>query len=202
MKGKFIVIEGGDGVGKSTQIDLLKKKLGRDDIVYVGDPGGTNIGSEIREIVKYSPDLSERAELFLFLGSRAQLVEEVIIPTIESGKHVISNRFDLSTIAYQVYGRNRLDDLDLILSISEYARVVDPDLYILLDAPVDVSLRRAMERDEKVSRFEEEEMEFHSRVYEGYHKHIEEHTHKIIDATRSIEDVYAELEEVVRETLT
>lgn len=201
MKGKFIVIEGGDGVGKTTQINLLKEKLERDDVVYVGDPGGTEIGIKIREIVKYNRSLRERAELFLFLASRAQLVEEIIIPALEGGRHVISNRFDLSTIAYQIYGRRRIDELDLIFTISNYARVVEPDLYIFLDAPTEISITQAKERYERPSRFEQEEIEFHTRVHEGYLKHLKDHNHEIIDATQSVDAVYSELEKIINKTL-
>lgn len=201
MRGKFIVFEGGDGVGKTTQVNLLKEKLGRDDVVYVGDPGGTEIGAKIREIVKYDTSLRERAELFLFLAARAQLVEEIIVPALEEGEHVISNRFDLSTIAYQIYGRRRTDELDLIFTISDYARIVEPDLYIFFDAPIEISMTQAKGRYERPSRFEEEQIEFHTRVHEGYLKHLKDHNHEIIDATQSVGVVYGELEKIINKTL-
>src|SRR3989344_5732431 len=102
MRGKFIVFEGGDGSGKSTFVERLRKES--PDFVYTQDPGGTELGERIRELLmsKKTSGIDVRAELLLFLASRAQMVSEVIRPALESGKTVIANRFALSSIAYQI----------------------------------------------------------------------------------------------------
>ena len=110
IKGLFVVIEGGEGTGKDTQIDLLKEKFaGREDVVFTREPGGTIVGEKIREVLlaKGSGPISVETELLLFLAARAQIVREIVAPALCAGKMVISNRFGLSTAAYQIYGRER-----------------------------------------------------------------------------------------------
>src|SRR3989338_9727313 len=106
-RGKFMVVEGGEGSGKTTVGERLKLEF--PDAVYTQDPGGTALGEEVRKLLMsdQTAGIDTRAELLLFLAGRAQLVAEVVKPALESGKHVISNRFGLSSIAYQVYGRER-----------------------------------------------------------------------------------------------
>jgi dTMP kinase len=130
----------------------------------------------------------------MYLAARVQLAEERIRPALEAGVSVISNRFDLSTIAYQIYGRERLDLLTFVRSMSEFALGgVRPDVVILLDLPPEVGLRRAAQVGSP-DRFESEKVAFHERVRSGYHAHITEYPeHHIIDATRAIEDVHAEV---------
>jgi len=154
MKGKFIVIEGGDGAGKDTQIELLRKDFS-EGFAYTRDPGGTAISLELRTIVQYNKDIVKEAELLLFLAARAQLVQEFIIPTLAEGRHVISNRFDLSTYAYQIYGRERQNMKEFVERASQFARNgAEPDLIILLDVPPEVGLARSRERHEMETRFE------------------------------------------------
>ena len=104
-RGKFIIFEGGEGSGKTTIVDRLKEKF--PNIVYTQGPGGTDVGERVRDLLmsKATSGIDARTELLLFLASRAQLVAEVIRPALISGKNVICNRFGLSSIAYQVYGR-------------------------------------------------------------------------------------------------
>lgn len=195
-QGTFIVFEGGDGSGKTTQVELLKERLKRDDILYVSDPGGTEIGFRLREMVKYQEALTERAELFLFLTARAQLAEEIIVPALKEGKHVISNRYDLSTIAYQIYGRNNMEGKDLLLAASDYARMIEPNLYIYLDVPVSIAYTRIQAREER-TRFEREEIAFHERIHTGYEEHLKSRNHARIDGTKPIDDVYKDVEKAV-----
>lgn len=208
MQGKFIVIEGGDGAGKDTQIELLQEEFppstslgtGGEQFVYTRDPGGTALGTRLREIVQYEQTVSKEAELLLFLASRAQLVQEVVLPTVAQGLHVISNRFDLSTYAYQIYGRDRLDMKELIESMSTYARgSAVPDLLILLDIDPRVGLERLVERGEKLTRFEEEDVQFHERVRTGYLEGTKKYPHvAIVDASRPVEEVYEDVRKAVR----
>jgi len=197
-RGKFIVIEGGDGAGKDTQIALLRKDVDPERFVFVKDPGGTEIGEKLREIILYRDDVSKKAEFFLYLASRAQLTAEVIEPALQDGKHVVANRFDLSTIAYQIYGRQRLDDIEFVSKVSNYAfGSTRPDLVIYLDCPAEEGLRRTHDSGEKLDRLEKEKLAFHERVREGYKKHLPEYNHVTIDALKSIDDVYQEVKSAV-----
>jgi len=203
-KGKFIVIEGGDGAGKDTQIDLLKKDFPETSgFVYRRDPGGTALGMKLREVTQYGERVAKQTELLLFLASRAQLVQELILPSLREGKNVICNRFDLSTYAYQIYGRQRLDIREDILTMSRFARgEAIPDLVILLDVPPMIGHERSIARGEKLTRFEQEELAFHERVRQGYLESAKEYPHVvIIDAARPIEEVYKEVQAAVADML-
>lgn len=209
MKGKFIVIEGGDGAGKDTQIEMLREEFGLpaqagdESFVWTRDPGGTALGTRLREIVQYEQSVSKEAELLLFLASRSQLVQEIILPSIAKGVHVVSNRFDLSTYAYQIYGRNRLDMKELIESMSNYARgTAVPDLLVLLDLEPRVGLQRLVERGIKLTRFEEEDVQFHERVRQGYLEGAKKYPNvKIVDASRLVEEVYEDVRAAVAEVI-
>jgi len=144
-----------------------------------------------------------RAELLLFLASRAQMVSEVIRPALESGKTVISNRFALSSIAYQIYGRERPELMELYRSVSDIIlEGMMPDATILLDLAPEVGLARAHARPEELSRFDLEALAFHKRVREGYAKHVAEFgTPFIIDADRPIEEVWQSIQKALQSIL-
>lgn len=201
-RGKFIVIEGGEGAGKDANIELLKRDLSA-DIVWVKDPGSTVLSGQLREITQHGENLSKEAELFLFLASRAQLTHEVIAPALTAGMHVISNRFDPSTMAYQVYGRERMEMEDTLSAMSEIARGdAVPDLVIFLDVPPEEGLRRAAARKERTTRFEAEELAFHERVRAGYLAHLDDYARGVrIDANRPLEEVYVDVKAAVEELL-
>lgn len=193
-KGRFVVFEGGEGSGKDTQIDRLKQKYcDRDDVVFTREPGGTVLGEKIRALLlsQDSKEMSVPTELLLFLAARAQLAREVIRPAIVSGKLVISNRFALSTIAYQIYGREKHQFLDFLLDAGTFAaNNCIPDEYILLDVTPEVGLARVEARNDGKTRFDAESMEFHRRVRDGYLAHVGiGQYHKIIDADQSLEEV-------------
>src|SRR3989344_8984624 len=99
QRGIFVVIEGGDGAGKDTQVELLKKKFG-DTFLFAREPGGTDIGMRIREILQHGENVVDETELLLFLASRAQLVRQGILPELLRGGDVLLNRFDPSPLAY------------------------------------------------------------------------------------------------------
>jgi|SRR5579859_6050554 len=203
MRGKFIVIEGGDGAGKDTQIDLLKKDFAGGGFVYTRDPGGTALGTKLREIVQYGENVAKEAELLLFLASRAQLVSEVVRPNIERGVNVVCNRFDYSTIAYQIYGRERLQLKSFLVEASTFARGdTVPDLVVLLDVVPEVALARLAQRDEKPTRFEQEKLDFHKRVRQGYLESTKAFPHVVVvDAGRPIGEVYKDVRAAVEKTL-
>ena len=165
--GTFIVFEGGEGAGKSTQARLLFRRLSRDGykVVSTREPGGPALGEAIRRWLKTRPGLTPMTELFLFSAARAQLVEEVIAPALVGQGILVCDRFTASTLAYQGYGR-RLD-LDLIRRLNQAAtRGFEPDLTVFLDVPIEAGLARKGKGTH--DNFESEALEFHRRVREGY----------------------------------
>lgn len=198
------MIEGGDGAGKDTQVELLKKEFYGESFVYTRDPGGTELGTAIREMLQYGTEsISHDAELFLFLASRAQLVHEIIRPTLEAGKNVISTRFDLSTLAYQLNARERTDSAEFLLQASSLARGgLTPDLTVLLDVPSHDALSRLSARGEKLTRFEKETEAFHEKVRQGYLAAAKDYPNVVVvDASRWIGEVYADVKAAVSKTL-
>ena len=163
----FIVFEGGDGSGKSTQIKRLSGRLLRREHPYIitREPGGTPLGEQLRKILKTRTDLSPLGELLLFVAARQQLLTQIIEPAIRSGKNIISDRFTASTIAYQGYGRGL--DIANIVSLNKLATgQIEPDLNILLDLQPEIALSRISER--KKDSFDNSELSFHKRVRQGF----------------------------------
>ena len=203
MRGKFIALEGGEGSGKTTIGERLK--LEYPDAVYTQDPGGTPLGERVRVLLMSdeTKGIDVRAELLLFLAGRAQLVSEVIRPALEGGKHVISNRFGLSSIAYQVYGRQRPELLELYKAVSkEILQGCTPDVCILLDVTPETGYARVHSRPEEPTRFDNETLDFHARVREGLKKHAGEFGKPfIIDAEKPLEKVWTEVLGIVKSTL-
>lgn len=173
--GFFVSFEGTDGAGKGTQIELLVERLrgqGR-DVVVNREPGGTFIGKQIRAILLDAANmhLQPAAELLLYFASRAQAVEEVILPALLAGKVVISDRFTDSTTVYQGAARGLGSEVvDVLDALS--CQGLTPDLTILLDIDLDTSISRAVARNEvsgsTETRMDEESREFHAKVREGY----------------------------------
>jgi dTMP kinase len=171
----FITFEGIEGCGKTTQIALLTsyfKRIGR-PFLLTREPGGTEVGERIRQILVTSGNakIEPMAELFLYAAARIQHFRQVISPALRQRKVVLCDRFADATFAYQGYGRG----LDLAWIEEIHARTVEnikPDLTFLLDLPVEEGLRRALGRMEKnpnrEDRFEKESLDFHRRVREGY----------------------------------
>ena len=198
-KGKFIVFEGGEGSGKDTHIELLKAKY--PDAVFTKEPGGTKFGLEMRRLLLEwrEGELDALAELFFFSAARVQFMKEIVSPALAEGKTVISNRFALSTIAYQVYGRERLDLLEFAKSaIHESIGKDTPDLTIYLDIDPKIGIKRVESRNDGKTRFDAESLAFHTRVREGFLKHVGEFGERaVIDTTGSVEDVQKEIEKAL-----
>jgi dTMP kinase len=204
----FITFEGGDGTGKSTQIKLLESYLvaqGKSCLV-TREPGGTSLGELLRQIVLEAGtrSISSPTELFLYLADRAHHVHEVVAPAIAQGKIVLSDRHSDSTVAYQGYGRGM--DTELLLRLNEIASGgLKPDLTFLLDCPVAVGLSRTVQRKSRRAavkgndRFENENSEFHEKVRQGFLQlaRAEPARFYIIDASRSEQQVFAAIKEVV-----
>jgi len=165
----FITFEGGEGSGKSVQARALYRKLCRLSIpvLRIHEPGSTPLGEKLSKLLKHGDNItiSPLGELFLFNASRAQLVFEIIRPTLEAGKVVVCDRFDDSTVAYQGYGRGL--NIEQILTLNRIATGgLIPDLTVLIDIPVIEGLAR--KRHAATDRFEREEIAFHERVRKGY----------------------------------
>jgi dTMP kinase len=198
MKGLFITFEGTEGSGKSTQIPILAEKLraAGHRVRTLREPGGTDVGEEIRHTLKHSAagrNMTPETELLLMNASRAQLVRETILPALEAGEMVLCDRFYDSTLAYQGYGRG-LDLEDVRRVVSFAVANARPDLTLLLMVPVDVSEKRRGARQTSETapdRIEEAGRRFFERVEDGYRKIAAAETDRIrvIDATAPIETV-------------
>ncbi|MFM1525190.1 MULTISPECIES: dTMP kinase [Helcococcus] len=200
MRGKFIVFEGSDGSGKSTILEKVKKYLddNKVDYIFTREPGGTKIGEQIRNILLNNDNeaMDDKTEALLFAAQRAQNVEEVIKKGISEGKLVISDRFVLSSLAYQGYARDL--GVEGVKSINDFATgELKPDYTFFLDVdPITVLNRKRIAV--KADRLEEEGNSFHERVYQGYKKLLDKNT-IIIDASKSVEEVEKEtLEKLVK----
>lgn len=205
-RGKFIVFEGGEGSGKDTQIARLKELYSaRSDIIFTREPGGTNIGEQIRGLLMShnTSNMDVQGEMLLFLAARAQLIGEVIAPALRAGNHVICNRFGLSTIAYQIYGRERQAYMNFLQQLNSF--VVGeyiPDACVLLDVTPSIGIERTKNRAGAATRFDTEALAFHERVREGYHKHVHEFgTPFIINADKPLEDVWNEVSLAVQSVI-
>lgn len=205
LKGKLITFEGIDGSGKSTQITLLSDFLRSKGyrVVLLREPGGTEIGERIRQILldmRYD-NMTAETELFLFEAARAQLTREVLIPALESGAWVISDRFSDSTVAYQGYGRGL--SLEMIRSMNTWATAgIRPDLTILLELGNRVRDQRLHKRhgDGERDRLDIESERFKQRVCEGFRKIASEEPIRVVvvESQGKKEDTAALIREEVR----
>ena len=202
MEAKFITLEGIEGSGKTSSIKSITDLLDRKRISYVvtREPGGSSIGSELRSILlDPKTEISSEVELLLMLADRKDHVEKVILPNLKTGNWVISDRFMDSSIAYQGGGRKL--DKKMIDSFSRNLNLPNPDLTLLFDVPVEISLSRVKARGE-LDRFEQEKLDFHNRIREAYLELAEQHVNRIqiIDSSREIELMLKSVEQII-ETL-
>lgn len=188
-RGRFITFEGPEGAGKSTHLKALAEKLKARGIpvLTTREPGGTRLGETVRGILQFDTAGESpvpTAELLLFLASRAQLVNNVILPALDRGEWVLSDRFCDSTFAYQGYGRGM--DVAELRAINRFAtQGLMPDLTLLLDIPQTESRQRVADRQEKADRFEQERDAFHLRLAEGFRELAAQEPQRIrrIDST-------------------
>jgi dTMP kinase len=195
MLGKIISFEGIEGTGKSTQIQYLRTFLSSKDIdsVTFREPGNTYIGEQIRHLLQHDPDacnMCAETELLLFEASRAQLVRELILPTIYNSIWVICDRFFDSSTAYQGAARKLFEKIVHQLNHFAIGECV-PDLTILLDIDVDLALKRLQGRKEQKDRIENEPTEFFRRVREKYLQLAAEEPARFftVDATLPVETI-------------
>ena len=199
MKAKFITLEGIEGSGKTSSIKSITDLLDKKNISYVvtREPGGSSIGKELRAIL-LDPDteISPEVELMLMLSDRKDHVEKIILPNLEKGNWVVSDRFMDSSIAYQGGGRQL--GKKLIISVAEYLNLPQPDLTLLFDLPVEISLSRVKARGE-LDRFEKEELEFHKRIRNTYLDLAKNNSNRIeiIDSSKKIESMLNNVKQAI-----
>lgn len=182
-KGLFITLEGGEGVGKSTQLKLLQAALlsAGVDVVTTREPGGSPGAEELRQVLLFGKNpLSLRAEILTHFAARYDHVDQVITPALEAGKVVVCDRFTDSTLAYQGYGRaeGNPDVLRLISRLQEQLGR-DPDMTFLLEAPRDVARMRLAARGAPVDRYELSDEGFHARVLAGFREIARQNTARV-----------------------
>ena len=198
-RGKFGVLEGGEGSGKSTQAERLSAAL---DAVQTREPGGTAVGTQLREVLlgRDTTGLSDRAEALLMAADRAQHVAELVEPALAAGRHVVCDRFLGSSVAYQGYGR--MLPLDEVREINQWAvHSWWPELVVLIE--VDPALLDERMRGRDLDRFEREGDEFHARVRAGFADMATADPHRwvVVDGNRPIDDVEADIVAAVVERL-
>ncbi len=201
IRGKFITLEGGEGVGKTTNLVFIKDYLQQYNIpvVVTREPGGTKLAEKIRQLLldKDSEEISDQAELLMMFAARAQHIKHVIEPALAQGKWVLCDRFTDATYAYQGGGRNMK-----ISTIAWLENMVQgslrPDLTLLLDAPVEIGIERARKRG-AFDRFELEKVSFFEQVRRAYLLQAELHPKriKLIKANQPLADVQKAIVDII-----
>jgi len=193
-KGKFIVIEGGEGSGKTTIVKLIKETF--PSLVVTREPGGSPFAEKIRSLILSSDakDADANTQFGLFWAARADHVKNTIIPALQKGISVISDRFDSSSFAYQIYGQENQHLKKLFFQVRKiYLGNCIPDIYIFLDVdPKEGLKRRANEKGYDKNHFDERNLDFHIRIREGFLEFLKNVSHVVINANLSLEKVKAE----------
>jgi len=202
IRGKFITLEGGEGVGKTTNLTFIKELLQQHNIpvVVTREPGGTPLAEEIRNLLldKDSEAVSEQAELLLMFAARAQHIKHVIEPALVQGNWVVCDRFTDATYAYQGGGRNmKVSAIEWLENMVQGP--LRPDLTLLLDAPVEIGLARAKKRG-GLDRFEAEKVTFFEHVRRAYLLQMELYPEriKLIKANQPLAEVQRAIADAIR----
>lgn len=200
--GKFITIEGTEGVGKTTNIEFIKQWLNENNIEFIAtrEPGGTPLAEQLRGLLLQPRDeaVDETAELLMVFAARAQHLNQVIIPALDQGKWVLCDRFTDATYAYQGGGRQM--NTETISNLENLVqRALRPDAVLLLDIPVEQGLERARGRGE-LDRFEQEDIAFFERVRTAYLQRAKNNDdYHVLDASQPLEQVQAQLKTVLNQ---
>jgi dTMP kinase len=205
-KGFMLVCDGSNGAGKTTVIKKIETYLMSQgfDVVLTREPGGTPIGEKIRDVIldPTTPEMVDITELMLFGAARAQHIQEKIIPALNAGKVVVSDRFDAATISFQHYARGI--DIDVIHKINNLALGgFSPDMNIILDLDPVIGLERVKERGEGLDRMEDEKMDFLIKARHGYLQQAQEYPDKftVIDASQTKSQVTSEVIKVLEQLI-
>lgn len=198
-----MTFEGGEGSGKSTQIEQLADFLRGEghEVVTAREPGTTPVGEAVREVLLQTApeDLVAESELALFLAARAQLAAQIVRPALAAGKVVLLDRFGDSSVAYQGYGRG-LDPARVAELNALFTRGLEPDVTVLIDVPVEASAERSKEKPDRIERAGDR---FHGRVRQGYREIAmnEPERFVVLDGTGSIATVQSAIRDVIRDAL-
>lgn len=202
-QGRFIVVEGLEGAGKTSAIKTIKSYLESKSqrVIVTREPGGTRIGEGLRTLIKECIDgetLDARSELLMLYAARVQLLEQVIRPALSRGDWVIADRFELSTFAYQ--GGGRRIDKQFLDCLSDFClQKFTPDLILFLDVLPAKGMQRIKRRGH-LDRIEKESMDFFTRVYEAYHQYIRDMSNvRIVDASSPLRVVQASINHYLQE---
>ena len=204
-KGKFIVIDGGEGSGKSTLMKFLPEIFSDQKFLATREPGGSVFAEEIRNLMlthSESHSASPETQFGLVWGARHDHLTKKIIPALEQGINVFSDRFDSSTFAYQIYGQGAPQLEKLFWKIRKiYLRECRPNLYIFLDVEPAEGLRRVANRRKTLNHFDKRHLSFHKRIRDGYLKFMKKTPSIIIDTNGTVEEAKNRFFEVVRKAL-
>jgi len=191
--GIFITVEGMDGCGKTSQIKLIQNYLKEKkyEVISIREPGGTIISEKIRNLIldPNNKEMSIITEMFLYAAARSQLIIEIIKPALKEGKIVICDRFVDSSYAYQSFGRNI--DLKTVEKINMIAtEEIQPDITFFFDISPEITMKRIA--DTTLDRIEQEKIEFHQKVYNGYKDLVFKYPNRIkaIQSNKSIEEIF------------
>ncbi|WP_139458577.1 dTMP kinase [Bathymodiolus thermophilus thioautotrophic gill symbiont] len=202
QKGKFITIDGVEGAGKSTQIDFICQYLTDKgiNVVLTREPGGTEVGEKIRTLLlsNSTGKMHADTELMLMFAARNEHIQNKIIPTLNQGDWILSDRFTDASYAYQGGGRGL--DIARIAQLEQWVlRSFAPDMTLLLDIPVDIGMRRVESRGEK-DRIEQESLDFFNRVRNTYIARSEQYPEriKLIDAAQNVENISNEIQKILK----
>ena len=202
----FITFEGPDGSGKTSQLEMLMPVLKEKypDVIRTREPGGTDIGDQIRSVIMNmkNKSMDPRTEILLFCASRAQLVEELVRPGLQAGKLILCDRYADSTMAYQGYGHGL--DKEMLTSLLKFATGgLKPDLTLLFDISAEAGLRRRLKNHDEWNRMDDYALQFHERVRRGYLEMAAAEPERwvVIDADRPREEIHEEVVSVVRKAL-
>ena len=183
-RGLFITFEGADGSGKTVQVQLLGKALERDHPLLLREPGGTQLGEEIRNLLLHSDHMSPAAEMYLFMAARAELLSKQILPALESGRIVIADRYHDSTMAYQGEGRG--------IDATWPPHFPKPDLTVLLELSAAEGQERMRSAGKALDRLDAESMDFHRRVEHAYDRMAAEEPDRFlrVDGSGSADQIH------------
>lgn len=202
MNGKFISIEGIEGAGKSTQISFIRSFLEKQGkrVVVTREPGGTELGEQIRELLLAPREsgMSHDAELLLMFAARAEHLEKKINPALARGDWVLSDRFVDATFAYQGGGRGI--DMQRIRTLSDWTlKGVQTDITLLFDLPVQIGQSRVVKRQQEKDRFEQEKTLFFQHIRDSYLQRATQEPEriKVIDASRNIESIQQQVSTIL-----
>ncbi len=204
-RGKFIVVEGGGGSGKSTLLVAAREAYKENEVLFTREPGGTPFAEAARALLfdPITKGVSPDATMQLVEAARIDHLKRVIGPTLAKGLHVLCDRFDSSTYAYQVTADGGAHLKDWFWQFREFYKDTHPDLYIFLDVDPSQAIERARARNNSGAKvgnyFDEKEVAYHARVYEGYKEFFKSVPHEIVDASQPLEKVKADFLSVLKE---